>query len=102
MWKAWPGLSLPAQAPPPPAFPASLTFALGSPAIERAPRGSAAPQHQLREEGAAAGGGAEVEAEPGAEVGWKAGPGKRGRLDRVLPRAPLSSSAPPTLTIEQV
>lgn len=70
---AWPGLRPPAQAPPPPALPASLTFALGSPAIETATRCSAAPQHQLREEGAAAGGGAGVEAEPGVGRGLEGG-----------------------------
>lgn len=53
---AWP--PPPAQAPSPPALPASLTFALRSRATQTATRCSAAPQHQLREEGAVAGGGA--------------------------------------------
>lgn len=69
---AWP--PPPAQALPLPALHACLTFAHRSPAMQTAMRGSAAPQHQLREEGAAAGGGL-VEAEPGVEQG----PGRRGQ-----------------------
>lgn len=64
---------------PPPALPASLTFALGSGAIETATCGSAAPQHQLREEGAAAGarrGGGGAGGGAGAGGGPEAGVGK--------------------------
>lgn len=53
-----------------------LTFALGSRAIETAMRCSAAPQHQLREEGAAAGGGA---GGGGGGAGGGAGARRRGQ-----------------------
>ena len=76
--KAWPGPRPPAQALPLPALHACLTFASRSPAMQTAMRGSAAPQHQLREEGAVAGGGAGGGGAGGGAGAWKAGPGRRG------------------------
>lgn len=103
--KAWPklggwsehGQGFARQRPPvplPPALPASLTFALGSGAIETATCGSAAPQLQLQEEGAAAearrgGGGA------GGGAGAGGGPEARGLGGLRRERAP-ALCAPPT------
>lgn len=57
-----------------------LTFALRSGAIETAMLDSSASRQQLREKGAAAGGGAGVEEEPGRGRGlaWKAGSAVQG------------------------
>lgn len=57
-------------------------------------RGPTAPQHQLREEGAAAGGGA-----GGGAGAWKAGPGRRGQQDLVPVRA-LFAFAPLPYTLQ--
>lgn len=90
--------ALPGRGPRPchrPHSPASLTFALGSEAIETATCGSAAPRHQLREEGAAAGerrGGGGAGGGAGAGGGPQAGAGKGAR----------PPSRPPPRTIDTI
>lgn len=95
--KAWPGLRPPAQAPPPPALPACLTFALCSWAIETATAHSSGRSTSCRMKGPRSEAGRGWRRSRGVGRGLEDRTGRRGRQGGVRRRVLLSLFRPPNL-----